>query len=82
MFSNLITYYHLIAGRPLPPLTAAHHNYLSDYSVPVVAPDKEFPGVRFGEPGNAKDDVSLLYLIKFQSVLPIQEHHPPQCPAI
>jgi hypothetical protein len=28
--------------------------------VPVVAPDKEFVGVRFGEPKNAKDGVSRL----------------------
>ena len=35
MFSNLITYYRLIAGRPLlPPLTAAHHNYLGVRCVP------------------------------------------------
>jgi hypothetical protein len=50
--------------------------------VPVVAPDKEFVGVRFGEAKNAKNGVSRVYLIKFQSVLPIQEHHPPQCPGI
>ena len=67
MFSNLIAYYRLMAGRLLPP---------------VVALDGEIAGIRFGEPKNARNGVSRLYLIKFQSVLPIQEHHPPQCPGI
>jgi hypothetical protein len=55
---------------------------LSVRSVPFSAPYGEIPGVRFGESGNARNGVSRLYLFKFQSVLPIQEHHPPQYPGI
>jgi hypothetical protein len=47
-----------------------------------AAPAEEITGVRFGDPENVKNGVSRLYLIKFQSVRPIQEHHPPQCPGI
>jgi hypothetical protein len=48
----------------------------------VCCPAEEITGVRFGDPENVKNGVSRLYLIKFQSVRPIQEHHPPQCPGI
>jgi hypothetical protein len=51
-------------------------------NLPFAAPAEEITGVRFGDPENVKNGVSRLYLIKFQSVLPIQEHHPPQCPGI
>jgi hypothetical protein len=49
MLSNLITYYRLIAGRPLPPLTAAHHIYLGVRSVPIAASRDVFFSVRLQE---------------------------------
>jgi len=48
----------------------------------MIAPGEEFIGVRFGEPGNAKDGASWLFVIKLPFVLPSQEHHLPRYPGI